>query len=87
MPTRRSVARSDAFVDPTQPPKNRRVFLDAAENASPAPMVSNWFEVEAVINAAIESILTGKSGVRDAVGEARRQGDPLLAAGQTFTKP
>ena len=86
MPTRRSVARSDAFIDPTQPPKNRRVFLDAAENASPAPMVSNWFEVEAVINAALESIVSGKASVRDAVGEAKRLGDPLLAAGQSFTK-
>ena len=86
MPTRRSVARSESFLDPTQPPKNRRVFLDAAENASPSPMVSNWFEVEAVINTALESILSGKSGVRDAVGEAKRQGDPLLAAGQTFSK-
>ena len=86
MPTRRSVARSDAFVDPTQPPKNRRVFLDAAENASPAPMVSNWFEVEAVINTALESIVSGKASVRDAVGEAKRLGDPLLAAGQSFSK-
>ena len=86
MPTRRSVARSDAFVDPSRPPKNRRVFLDAAENASPAPMVSNWFEVEAVINAALGSIVSGKASVRDAVTEAKRLGDPLLAAGQTFNK-
>ena len=86
MPTRRSVARSEAFVDPAQPPANRRVFLEAAENASPAPMVSNWFEVEAVINAAIESIVAGKASVRDAVSEAKRMGDPLLASGQSFTQ-
>lgn len=84
MPARRSVARSEAFIDPTRPPANRRVFLDAAENASPAPMVSNWFEVEAVINGAIESIMAGKAGARDAVSEAKRLGDPLLAAGQSF---
>ncbi len=86
MPTRRSVARSEAFLDPTQPPRNRRVFLDAADNASPAPMVSNWFEVEAVLNRAIESIMAGKAGVREAVSEAKRLGDPLLASGQSFGK-
>jgi multiple sugar transport system substrate-binding protein len=86
MPTRRTVARSEAFLDPTQPPAQRRVFLDAAENASPAPLLTNWFEVEAVLNAALEGIATGKTGVRDAVAEAKRQAEPLLAAAQSFGK-
>lgn len=86
MPTRRSVARSAAFIDPAQPPANRRVFLDAAENASPAPMISNWFEVEAVLNTAIGSVMNSRASVREAVSEAKRLGDPLLAAGQTFNR-
>ena len=86
MPTRRTVARSDAFLDPTQPPANRRVFLDAAENAGPNPMVSNWAEVEEVITKALAPIFEGKRSVRDAVADAKQQGDILLAAGQAFQK-
>ena len=84
MPTRRSVGRSEAFLDPTQPPAQRRVFLDAAENASPSPLLTNWFEIEAVLNGALAAIITGRSGVRDAVAEARRQTEPLLAVAQGF---
>ena len=86
MPTRRTVARSEAFLDPAQPPAQRRVFLDAAENASPAPLLTNWFEVEAVLNTALEGIAAGRTGVRDAVAEAKRQAEPLLAAAQSFGK-
>jgi multiple sugar transport system substrate-binding protein len=86
MPTRRSVARSDAFLDPTQPPPHRRVFLDAAENAGPNPMVSNWNEVEAAIKKQLDLLFAGKIGVREAVAAAKREGEPLLAAGQAFSK-
>ena len=86
MPTRRTVARSEAFLDPAQPPAQRRVFLDAAENASPAPLLTNWFEVEAVLNTALEGIAAGRTGVRDAVAEAKRQAEPLLAAARSFGK-
>jgi multiple sugar transport system substrate-binding protein len=86
MPTRRTVARSDAFLDPTQPPANRRVFLDAAENAGPNPMVSNWAEVEEAITKALAPIFEGKRSVREAVADAKQQGDILLAAGQAFQK-
>ncbi len=86
MPTRRSVAKSDAFLDPGQPPANRRVFLDAAENAGPNPMVSNWAEVEDAINKALAPVFEGKRGVREAVADAKQQGETLLAAGQAFQK-
>jgi multiple sugar transport system substrate-binding protein len=86
MPTRRSVARSEVFLDPTQPPPNRRVFLDAAENAGPNPMVTNWNEVEAAIAKALAPLYAGQRSVRDAVAEAKQQGEPLLAAGQSFSR-
>jgi multiple sugar transport system substrate-binding protein len=86
MPTRRSVARSEAFLDPNQPPVHRRVFLDAAENAGPNPMVTNWHEVEAAINKALTPLFAGQRSVREAVAEAKQQGDPLLAAGHSFTR-
>ena len=54
------------------------------QNASPAPLLTNWFEVEAVLNTALEGIVTGKPGVRDAVAEAKRQAEPLLAAARSF---
>jgi multiple sugar transport system substrate-binding protein len=86
MPTRRSVARSEAFLDPTQPPPNRRVFLDAAEHAGPNPMISNWNEVEAMIKAELDALFAGRKSVREAVAAIKQQGEPLLAAGQTFAR-
>ena len=58
----------------------------SARASVPAPLLTNWFEVEAVLNTALEGIATGKTGVRDAVAEAKRQAEPLLAAARSFGK-
>lgn len=86
MPTRCSVARSEAFLEPGQPPPHRHVFWDAAENSRAHPAISNWHEVEAAINKALEPVFTGQRGVREAAAEAKQQGEVLLAAGQSAAK-
>jgi multiple sugar transport system substrate-binding protein len=46
VPSLRSVAESDAFLDPAQRPANSRVFLDGIENIRRLPTISTWPEIE-----------------------------------------
>ena len=55
VPSLRSVAESDAFLDPGQKPKNARVFLDAADHIRHLPTISTWPEVEDAANGILEN--------------------------------
>jgi multiple sugar transport system substrate-binding protein len=46
VPSLRSVAESDAFLDPSQKPANSRVFLDGLEHIRRVPTISTWPEIE-----------------------------------------
>jgi multiple sugar transport system substrate-binding protein len=46
VPSLRSVAESDAFLDPSQKPANSRVFLDGIEHIRRVPTISTWPEIE-----------------------------------------
>ena len=55
VPSLRSVAESDAFLDPTQKPKNSQAFLDAVPTIKHVPTVSTWPEIEDVTNGLLEN--------------------------------
>jgi multiple sugar transport system substrate-binding protein len=46
VPSLRSVAESDAFLDPSKKPANSRVFLDGIERIRRVPTISTWPEIE-----------------------------------------
>jgi multiple sugar transport system substrate-binding protein len=46
VPSLKSVAESDAFLDPTKKPKNSRVFLDGIATIRRVPTISTWSEIE-----------------------------------------
>jgi multiple sugar transport system substrate-binding protein len=46
VPSLRSVAESDAFLDPAQKPANSRIFLDGIEHIRRLPTISTWPEIE-----------------------------------------
>lgn len=46
VPARRSVALSEAFLDPNQPPSRAQVFLDNIEIVRRLPVTPYWYEVE-----------------------------------------
>ena len=48
MPSLRSVAESDAFLDPSQPPASSSVFLDTIPAIRQLPTISTWPEIENV---------------------------------------
>ena len=54
MPVRKSVAESDAFLDPDQPPASARVFLDTIPQLRRTPNIPAWYEIETRINPVIE---------------------------------
>ncbi|HVL96879.1 MAG TPA: sugar ABC transporter substrate-binding protein [Solirubrobacteraceae bacterium] len=47
VPSRRSVAESEAFLDPSQPPASAQVFLDQIPAIRRFPTLPGWHEIEA----------------------------------------
>lgn len=54
VPVRKSVAQSEAFLDPTQPPASAQVFLDTIPQLRRTPNIPAWYEIEMRINPVIE---------------------------------
>lgn len=46
VPSMKAVARSGAFLDPSQPPAHSRVFLDAVPYIRRTPVIPTWPEIE-----------------------------------------
>ena len=55
VPSLRSVAESDAFLDPAQPPASSSVFLDTIPAIRQLPTISTWPEIESVANEILEA--------------------------------
>lgn len=62
VPSLRSVANSDAFLDPNVPPANSRVFLDAIGSMRAVPHIETWPEIEDVVNALLEEAYYDPAG-------------------------
>lgn len=54
VPSLRSVAESDAFLDPAQPPASSQVFLDAIPSIRSIPALSTWPEIEDAADLVLE---------------------------------
>jgi multiple sugar transport system substrate-binding protein len=55
VPSLKSVAESDAFLDAGKKPANSRVFLDGIENIRRVPTISTWPEIEDVSEGILEN--------------------------------
>jgi len=54
VPSRKSVATSPAFLDPTLPPAHAQVFLDAIPHLRRTPNTPGWHEVESTADTLLE---------------------------------
>jgi multiple sugar transport system substrate-binding protein len=73
VPSLRSVAESDAFLDPDASPANAQVFLDQIPYLRSVPSISTWPEIEDTANGLLEeAYYGGGSGVEVAI-ELRTQ--------------
>ncbi len=83
VPSNIEVSRSQAFLDPAQPPRRAQVFLDAIPTVRAVPSISTWPEIED----ASEGILENALYLGQTVDEVARQLDeatrPLFARGES----
>ena len=65
VPARRSVAQSDAFLDPAREPRSAQVFLDQIPAIRRFPNIGAWNEVEKKADVAIEEWFFGREDPRE----------------------
>jgi multiple sugar transport system substrate-binding protein len=83
VPSLKSVAESDAFLDPTQKPKNSQAFLDAVETIEHVPTISTWPEIEDVTNGLLENGMYLAQPVDKVVAEIDLKTRPLFERGES----
>lgn len=64
-PIRRTVALSDAFIVPGEPPANKRVFVEATAYARPYPKVANWPQAFQVMNAQVADFVAERRSLAE----------------------
>jgi len=77
LPSRKSVAESDLFLQGT-PPENNQIFLDELEFAKPLPLTPIYPELEKVINDQTDLVLIGEKTAAEAIAEMHTQFNTLL---------
>jgi multiple sugar transport system substrate-binding protein len=82
VPSLKSVAESEAFLDPTQKPANSRVFLDGIPNIRNVPTISTWPEIEDVSDGIFENGMYLGEPVDRVVAEVELKTKPLFARAQ-----
>lgn len=71
IPALRSVAESEAFLDPSRPPANVRVFIDAIPTAHALDYTPGFHAWDVALQAALERAWRGQTSVADALAAAQ----------------
>jgi multiple sugar transport system substrate-binding protein len=79
VPSLKSVAESDAFLDPAKKPANSRVFLDGIPNIRNVPTISTWPEIEDVSGGIFENGMYLGQPVDQVIAEVEQKTKPLFA--------
>jgi multiple sugar transport system substrate-binding protein len=78
VPSNMAVSRSEAFLDPTKPPRNAQVFLDAIGTIRRTPTISTWPEIEDATNGILENGLYRGDRLDDVITALDEQTRPLF---------
>jgi len=78
VPSLRTVAESDAFLDPSKKPRNSRVFLDGIETIRRVPTISTWPEIEDASEGILENGMYLGKPVDEVVAELDEKTRPLF---------
>ena len=70
VPSLISVAESPAFLNPTQPPANSRVFLDTIPVLRGVPIMGSWVGVEEVVGNEVKRAFYGNASLEEAIESA-----------------
>ena len=79
VPSLIEVAESDAFLDPTQKPKNSQVFLDAIASIRSVPTLSTWPEIEDAAGPILENGMYLAQPIDEVIAEVDEATRPLFA--------
>jgi multiple sugar transport system substrate-binding protein len=78
VPSLRSVARSEDFLDPSKPPRSSQVFLDAIDGMRRLPVASTWPELEDAIDLAIKRAYYTELTIDETLARIDKETKPLL---------
>jgi multiple sugar transport system substrate-binding protein len=67
VPSLKAVAESPVFLDPSEPPANSKVFVDALSQMHQLPVTANWSEVEGLSDDILEELYYGRIELDDAL--------------------
>jgi multiple sugar transport system substrate-binding protein len=67
VPSLKSIANSSAYLDPSQPPANSKMYLDVIPTIRRIPVSAAWPAVESAANAELERAFYGQQSVDDAI--------------------
>ena len=79
VPSLRSVAESDVFLDPSNEPSNSRVYLDNIPLLRAVPNIGPWAEIEEMANGLIEEGYYSNAEAAEVAREVVTQTQPLFA--------
>jgi multiple sugar transport system substrate-binding protein len=79
VPSLKSVAESEAFLDPTEKPANSRVFLDGIGKIRNVPTISTWPEIEDVTAGILENGMYLGQPLDQVISEIQQKTEPLFA--------
>ena len=82
VPSLRSVARSPAFLDTSQPPRSSRLFLDAIPAMRRLPVASTWPELEDAVDLALKRAYYTELTVDETLERIERETKPVFARGR-----
>lgn len=72
------VSHSSAFIDPNQPPKNIKVFLDALDYARVNPVHARWDEINRMFGQELRDLWNGTKAAREVLTSADQKLSALL---------
>ncbi|MCP9486568.1 MAG: sugar ABC transporter substrate-binding protein [Gaiellaceae bacterium MAG52_C11] len=83
VPSLIEVSRSNAFLDPSQPPRRSQVFLDAIPTIRRVPTISTWPEIEDAAEGVLENGFYLGQPTLEVARELDRVTRPLFARGES----
>jgi multiple sugar transport system substrate-binding protein len=83
VPSLVDVSRSEAFLDPSLPPRRAKVFLDGIPSIRSVPVISTWPEIEDVSEPILENGLYLGESASEVAERLDRATRPLFARGET----
>ncbi|MEO8287958.1 MAG: sugar ABC transporter substrate-binding protein [Chloroflexota bacterium] len=79
VPSLKTVANSPAYLDPTQPPANSKLYLDAIPTIRRVPISPVWGSIETIVNAEIDRAFYGGATVDQAIQAATQKANAEFA--------